>query len=133
MLGEQLVQSVLDQAHLVPLPAGVAPTLAEHDHALRLYPLPSALVLADRCEPYRMTYEGCHVLNPGRFVGHAFQFAAYTPARGESEPWCVFCSSVLILRAHVWMQCCRGRHGRRVGVLYLCSILLLYPARNKER
>ena len=34
-----------------------------------------------------MTYEGCHVFNPGRFVGNSFTFSAYAPARRESEEW----------------------------------------------
>ncbi|WFC97212.1 DNA-directed DNA polymerase [Malassezia brasiliensis] len=46
----QLVSTLLDQAHLCPLPQPVRPVLWEYAHALRLYPMPSALVLADRCE-----------------------------------------------------------------------------------
>lgn len=36
-----------------------------------------------------MTYEGCHVFNPGSFVGSSFTFSAYTPSRRESEEWLV--------------------------------------------
>ena len=83
------MQSILDQSHLAPLTLNIAPVLPDYDHALRLYPLPTCVVLADKYESYRMTYEGCHVLNPGSFVGHSFQFTAYTPATRESEPWYV--------------------------------------------
>ncbi|PCH41097.1 DNA polymerase epsilon subunit B [Wolfiporia cocos MD-104 SS10] len=75
-------------SHLVPLTISIQPVLADYDHALRLYPLPTAVVLADKYDRYQMTYEGCHVFNPGSFVGSSFTFAAYTPSRRESEEWC---------------------------------------------
>ncbi|KZV71534.1 epsilon DNA polymerase [Peniophora sp. CONT] len=84
-LKRYLVQSILDQSHLAPLTSNIAPVLPDYDHSLRLYPLPTCVVLADKYESYRMTYEGCHVLNPGSFIGHTFQWAAYTPATRESE------------------------------------------------
>ncbi|KAA1475990.1 DNA polymerase epsilon subunit B [Dentipellis sp. KUC8613] len=84
-LKRYLVQSVLDQSHLTPLTNNVQPVLSEYDHALRLYPLPTAVVLADKYESYRMTYEGCHVFNPGSFVGRSFEFSSYIPASRESE------------------------------------------------
>jgi len=48
------------------------------------------VVLADKYDSYRMTYEGCHVFNPGRFVGRSLGFSTYTPATRESEAWFVF-------------------------------------------
>ncbi|KAI9636514.1 DNA polymerase alpha/epsilon subunit B-domain-containing protein [Dioszegia hungarica] len=90
-LTAQLVQTVLDQIHLSPLPLAIRPTLWEHDHALRLYPMPSSVVLADKYERYELTYEGCHVFNPGRFVcgggaaGGEFEWSMYYPATGRSE------------------------------------------------
>ncbi|ODN74772.1 DNA polymerase epsilon subunit B [Cryptococcus amylolentus CBS 6039] len=86
-----LVQTILDQTHLSPLPLSVRPTIWEYDHALRLYPMPSAVVLADKYERYDLTYEGCHVFNPGRFVGGVgeegweFEWSMYYPATGRSE------------------------------------------------
>nr|ODN92929.1 DNA polymerase epsilon subunit B [Cryptococcus depauperatus CBS 7855] len=85
------VQTILDQTHLSPLPLTIRPTLWEFDHALRLYPMPSALVLADKYEKYELTYEGCHVFNPGKFVrgigedGWEFEWSMYYPATGKSE------------------------------------------------
>ncbi|KAH9951642.1 epsilon DNA polymerase [Amylocystis lapponica] len=84
-LKRYLVQSILDQSHLIPLTNNIHPVLSEFDHALRLYPLPTAVVLADRYDRYEMTYEGCHVFNPGSFIGNSFTFSAYSPARRESE------------------------------------------------
>ncbi|KDQ64598.1 hypothetical protein JAAARDRAFT_145515 [Jaapia argillacea MUCL 33604] len=85
-LQRYLVQTILDQSHLAPLTNNVQPVLSEYDHALRLYPLPTAVVLADKYESYQITYEGCHVFNPGSFVGgESFKFSTYTPATRLSE------------------------------------------------
>ncbi|KAI0272768.1 DNA polymerase epsilon subunit B [Gloeopeniophorella convolvens] len=84
-LKRYLVQSILDQSHLSPFTTHIQPVLAEHDHTMRLYPLPTCVVLADKYDSYRMTYEGCHVFNPGRFVGRSLGFSTYTPATRESE------------------------------------------------
>ena len=64
--------------HTIPFPLYVA----FHDAALQL-------VLADKYDSYRMTYEGCHVFNPGRFLGRSLGFSTYTPASRESEAWYV--------------------------------------------
>ncbi len=83
------MQTILDQAHLSPLPQNIRPTLWEYDHAMRLYPMPTAIVLADKYERYELTYEGCHVLNPGRFVcagsGGEFEWSVYYPHLKRSE------------------------------------------------
>ena len=100
----QLVQSLIDQCHLCPLTPLVLPTLPEFEGALRLYPMPTTvwahslslktiypeldaqLVLADKYERYELTYEGCHVFNPGSFLGTSYGFSTYYPATGKSEP-----------------------------------------------
>ncbi|KAL7421454.1 DNA-directed DNA polymerase epsilon, subunit B [Cryptotrichosporon argae] len=81
-----LVQTILDQSHLSPLPQALRPTAWEHDHALRLYPMPTAVALADRYERFALTYEACHVFNPGRFVaGAEVEWSVWYPATGKSE------------------------------------------------
>ncbi|GHJ86100.1 hypothetical protein NliqN6_2502 [Naganishia liquefaciens] len=80
-----LVQTILDQTHLSPLSLNVRPTLWEWDHTLRLYPMPTTLILADKHERYDLTYEGCHVFNPGSFVGNHFEWSVYHPSTGRSE------------------------------------------------
>ncbi|KAJ7283546.1 DNA polymerase alpha/epsilon subunit B-domain-containing protein [Mycena rebaudengoi] len=80
-----LVQSILDQGHLCPLTVNIQATLSDYDHSLRLYPLPTALVLADKYDRYKITYTGCHVFNPGSFVGNSFVFSTYQPAEVNSE------------------------------------------------
>ncbi|KAF9226558.1 DNA polymerase epsilon, subunit B [Gyrodon lividus] len=84
-LRRYLVQTILDQSHLTPLTLHIQPTLPDYDHALRLYPLPTTVVLADKYEKYKLTYSGCHVFNPGSFLGNSFAFSTYCPAEASSE------------------------------------------------
>ncbi|KAG9317411.1 DNA polymerase epsilon, subunit B [Chiua virens] len=84
-LRRYLVQTILDQSHLTPLTSQVQPTLSDYDHALRLYPLPTTVVLADKYEKYKLTYSGCHVFNPGSFLAKSFSFSTYCPAETSSE------------------------------------------------
>ena len=68
----KLVKTILDQAHLSPFPLADRPVLWDYAGSLQLYPLPTALVLTDpEAPPFALTYEGCHVMNPGSLVTHA--------------------------------------------------------------
>jgi DNA polymerase epsilon subunit 2 len=65
----KLIKTLLDQSHLVPFAHSIRPVFWDHASSLSLYPLPTALVLADSEMPsFAITYEGCHVMNPGRVV-----------------------------------------------------------------
>ena len=65
----KLVKTMLDQGYLSPFPLSVRPVLWDYAGALQLYPLPNALVLLDpEAPPFAVTYEGCHVMNPGSLV-----------------------------------------------------------------
>jgi DNA polymerase epsilon subunit 2 len=65
----KLVKTILDQSHLSPFPLAKRPLLWDHAAALQLYPLPTALVLADsEMAPFVVTYEGCCVMNPSALV-----------------------------------------------------------------
>ncbi|KAI5922687.1 DNA polymerase alpha/epsilon subunit B-domain-containing protein [Camillea tinctor] len=63
----RLVKTVLDQGYLCPFRQSVRPVHWDHGSSpLHLYPLPTALVLVDpSAPPFCITYEGCHVVNPG--------------------------------------------------------------------
>ena len=62
----KLVKTILDQGYLSPFPLSDRPVLWDYAGALQLYPLPTALVLMDpEAPPFSVTYEGCHVMNPG--------------------------------------------------------------------
>ena len=65
----KLVKTILDQGYLSPFPVSTRPVLWDYAGALQLYPLPTALVLLDpEAPPFAVTYEGCHVMNPGPLV-----------------------------------------------------------------
>lgn len=65
----KLVKTVLDQGYLSPFRIATRPILWDFAGALHLYPLPAAMVLADTEAPaFCVTYEGCHVMNPGSLV-----------------------------------------------------------------
>ena len=65
----KLVKTVLDQGCLSPFPLATRPVFWDYSSALSLYPLPTALVLADAEVPaFVVKYEGCLVMNPGRVV-----------------------------------------------------------------
>ena len=51
------------------------PVIWEYDQALRLFPLPTALILADKYLPYDVTYEDCHVFNPSGFAGSDYSWS----------------------------------------------------------
>ncbi|MCJ1352373.1 MAG: DNA-directed DNA polymerase epsilon, subunit B [Icmadophila ericetorum] len=69
VMARKLVKTILDQGYLSPFPLAKRPVLWNYAGALQLYPLPTALVLVDPdAAPFTVTYEGCHVMNPGRFV-----------------------------------------------------------------
>ena len=50
-----------------------------------MYPLPDVLVLADKCDAYNLTYEGCTTFNPGSFVTTDFSFLVYRPSKLRSS------------------------------------------------
>jgi DNA polymerase epsilon subunit 2 len=65
----QLIKTLLDQAHLAPFPISTRPVHWDYGCALSLFPLPSALVLADsEAPPFALNYMGCCVMNPGKLV-----------------------------------------------------------------
>ncbi|ORX58322.1 hypothetical protein DM01DRAFT_254213 [Hesseltinella vesiculosa] len=80
-----LVKTIINQGHLCPLPLAVRPIYWSHDHALRLYPLPHTLIMADHSEKYAVNYEGTHSLNPGSFSSSDFIYSIYHPSQRTSE------------------------------------------------
>jgi len=84
-LSNHLVKTILDQAHLCPLPLIVQPIHWSFDHALRLYPPPTCVVLGDSHAWYKYTYmDDCDVVNPGEF-NVDFSFVLYSPATREFD------------------------------------------------
>jgi len=62
----KLVKTILDQGYLAPFRQAIRPVHWDYAGALHLYPLPTAMALVDAtAPPFCITYEGCHVMNPG--------------------------------------------------------------------
>ena len=76
---EHLAMTIIDQAHLCPLPQTMQPVCWDYDNAMRLYPLPTMVILADHYDQYQHSLEGCTVLNPGSFPTD-YSFVVYRPS-----------------------------------------------------
>ncbi|KAF1816317.1 DNA polymeras-like protein epsilon subunit B [Eremomyces bilateralis CBS 781.70] len=65
----RLTKTLLDQGNLAPFPLEHRPVHWDYGQALSLYPLPSAVVLADSEAPaFSLNYMSCCVMNPGDIV-----------------------------------------------------------------
>lgn len=61
-----LTRTILSQSYLSPFPLSVRPLHWDYGHAMSLYPLPTALIVADTDAPsFVVKYCGCTVMNPG--------------------------------------------------------------------
>ncbi|CAM9690353.1 unnamed protein product, partial [Chrysoparadoxa australica] len=81
---EHLVKTLLEQGHLCPLPLCARPIHWDFDTSLLLYPLPHAVVLADRTEEYVWRMGGTVAFNPGSFATNS-SFMVYRPATKETD------------------------------------------------
>ncbi|RKP00061.1 hypothetical protein CXG81DRAFT_13681 [Caulochytrium protostelioides] len=82
---QHLAKTVIDQSHLCPLPMRVQPRHASFDHALRLFPTPHVVVLADRVDAYQARATEADVFNPGSFPNNGFSFMLYYPSNRTVE------------------------------------------------
>ncbi|KAJ1915824.1 DNA-directed DNA polymerase epsilon, subunit B [Mycoemilia scoparia] len=82
---KHLIRTLIDQGHLCPLPAHIQPIYWAYDHAMRLYPVPDVLILAENIDAYSINYEDCHCINPGSFAESSFGFFTYYPAKKTSQ------------------------------------------------
>ncbi|KAF8928204.1 DNA polymerase alpha/epsilon subunit B-domain-containing protein [Dissophora ornata] len=85
MIQKQLVRTVIDGAHLSPLPLTTRPVSWAYDHALQIYPIPDALILADKFEAYNFKYQQCHCMNPGSFPTNDYSWMVYYPSSKRSD------------------------------------------------
>ena len=78
-LFKHLAATLVQQAHLTPLPIQQTPVYWDYDHALRLYPAPHCVILGDRTEQQALA----------KFEGSYFVFCIFPKSRHN-----VYC--------HVW-------------------------------
>ena len=83
-LHKHLVKTLLDQAHLNPLPPNDSAAYSKHHHALWLHPAPEVLVLAARGNQYDVEYEDTLAFNPGAFAT-TFSWQVYYPETRKAE------------------------------------------------
>ncbi|XP_060475752.2 DNA polymerase epsilon subunit 2 isoform X4 [Panthera onca] len=74
------VKTILSQGHLTPLPLYVCPVYWAYDYALRVYPVPDLLVIADKYDPFTVTNTECLCMNPGSFPRSGFSFKVFYPS-----------------------------------------------------
>ncbi|XP_018411759.1 PREDICTED: DNA polymerase epsilon subunit 2 [Nanorana parkeri] len=79
------VKTILAQGHLTPLPLFVSPVYWAYDYALRLYPLPDLVVVADKYDPFTIMNTECLTINPGSFPRSGFAFKVYYPSSKTAE------------------------------------------------
>jgi len=78
-IADHLARTMLQQAHLCPLPFQAKPVLWQYDGALRLYPAPHIVFACQSSAQSRAEYNGCQVFNPGSF-SMDYSFMLYMPA-----------------------------------------------------
>ena len=90
LIARRLTKTIVDQSHLAPFPLHIRPIHWDYAGVMSLYPLPTALVVADAEAPaFALNYMGCCVMNPGRLVegrrGERASWIEYDmiPRRGE--------------------------------------------------
>ncbi|XP_021118270.1 DNA polymerase epsilon subunit 2 isoform X1 [Heterocephalus glaber] len=79
------VKTVFSQGHLTPLPLYVCPVHWAYDYALRVYPVPDLLVIADKYDPFTVTNTECLCINPGSFPRSGFSFKVFYPSNKTVE------------------------------------------------
>lgn len=62
-----LLKTVVDQMHLCPLPVATQPVFWCYDNALRLFPLPQLIILAEPGTQWCSRYQGSQGANAGSF------------------------------------------------------------------
>ncbi|KAH7476908.1 DNA polymerase epsilon subunit 2 [Phytophthora ramorum] len=83
-ISKHLAKTLIDQAHLCPLPLMANPINWDFDSSLQLFPTPDVLILGDSTEQYQLGYSSVGVFHPGPF--HAdFSFVFYRPSTNTTE------------------------------------------------
>ncbi|KAK8151063.1 DNA polymerase epsilon subunit B [Phyllosticta citrichinensis] len=83
LLARALTRTIISQSHLSPFPLHVRPVHWDFAHTLGIYPLPTALLLADNDAPsFALKYMGCAVMNPGSIADGR---------KGERCRWVEYC------------------------------------------
>lgn len=79
-----MAKTIVHQAHLCPLPLSAQPVHWEYDYALRLHPLPDAVIIGEDQAQYNTVHadDSTMVFNPGSFAADQ-NFSVYWPGKRE--------------------------------------------------
>ncbi|XP_076060559.1 DNA polymerase epsilon subunit 2 [Oratosquilla oratoria] len=78
-------KTIVNQAHLAPLPLHIVPVYWGLDHCLALHPTPDVIVTADKGDPFNTTMNKATFMNPGSFAKTDFSFMVYYPSSRQVE------------------------------------------------
>lgn len=86
----QLVKTILDQGYLQPFLKDLRVVNPNYQHALRIEPLPTTLILMDSSyESFEVVYNGCRVVNIGSILSNKnskkLNYAHYVPCAKSYE------------------------------------------------
>lgn len=84
-MSAHLCKTLIEQAHLCPLPIHLQPVYWEYDHALALYPTPHTLIVGDQTNiDAPLVHNGCNYVTVGPF-GVDHRFVEFSPYTGHAE------------------------------------------------
>ena len=83
-LNDHLVKTLIDNAHLCPLPPTEQAVYWQQEHAMWLHPAPDVLVLCDRQKQWQSVYEETLAFNPGDFSS-GLSWMTYQPNERTAE------------------------------------------------
>lgn len=78
---KRALRTCLNQSTLSPFNLSNQTVLWDSDHSLSLYPIPDALIIAERQNSFEFSYEDCKCANPGSFPSAEGSFLLYNPAQ----------------------------------------------------
>ena len=78
---QRSLKSCLDQSSLSPYSLNNQTVIWDSDHSLSLYPIPDALIVAERQNCYEFNYEDCKCANSGSFPSSEGSFLLYKPSK----------------------------------------------------
>ncbi|TYZ58561.1 hypothetical protein PybrP1_007279 [[Pythium] brassicae (nom. inval.)] len=83
-VSKHVVKTIIDQAHLAPLPLMACPINWAFDSSLQLFPLPDVLMLGESTEQFQLGYSSVAVFHPGPFFVD-YSFVLYRPSTNTTE------------------------------------------------
>eukprot|EP00916_Digyalum_oweni_P003464 GHVL01006276.1.p1 GENE.GHVL01006276.1~~GHVL01006276.1.p1 ORF type:complete len:332 (+),score=85.69 GHVL01006276.1:344-1339(+) len=81
----EMVRTIMEQAHLCPLPSGMRPVYWDYDYTLRLHQSPDVVIFGDECDGFDTNFDGTLFCNTGSFTRTEYSFYVYHPHASHVE------------------------------------------------